>query len=59
MIVYPLTRWPIEALWSDEPAVFAGVTWSQNINVALLVGGLALQLCLRMRFQCALRDSGL
>ena len=47
MIVYPLTRWPIEALRSDEPAVFAGMTWSQNISLALLGGGLALRFILR------------
>jgi phosphatidylglycerol:prolipoprotein diacylglycerol transferase len=41
MILYPMTRWPIEALRADEPAVFAGMTWSQNISVALLAGGLA------------------
>jgi hypothetical protein len=41
MILYPMTRWPIEALRADEPAVFAGMTWSQNISVALLGGGLA------------------
>jgi hypothetical protein len=29
-------------LRSDEPVVFAGMTWSQNISVALLVGGAAL-----------------
>jgi phosphatidylglycerol:prolipoprotein diacylglycerol transferase len=47
MIAYPLTRWPIESLRSDEPAVFAGMTWSQNISVALCLAGLALWLGLR------------
>jgi phosphatidylglycerol:prolipoprotein diacylglycerol transferase len=47
MIIYPLTRWPIESLRSDEPAVFAGMTWSQNLSVALLVGGLVLRFILR------------
>jgi phosphatidylglycerol:prolipoprotein diacylglycerol transferase len=42
MMVYSATRWPIEALRSDEPAVFAGMTWSQNISAALLVGGAVL-----------------
>jgi phosphatidylglycerol---prolipoprotein diacylglyceryl transferase len=42
MIAYSVTRWPIESLRSDEPAVFAGMTWSQNISVALLAGGAAL-----------------
>jgi phosphatidylglycerol:prolipoprotein diacylglycerol transferase len=41
MIAYSLTRWPIEALRSDEPVVFAGMTWSQNISAALVLGGLA------------------
>ncbi len=41
MIAYAVTRWPIESLRSDEPAVFAGMTWSQNISAALIVGGLA------------------
>ncbi len=26
MILYPLTRWPIESLRGDEPALFAGMT---------------------------------
>jgi phosphatidylglycerol:prolipoprotein diacylglycerol transferase len=47
MIAYPLTRWPIEALRGDEPAVFAGMTWAQDIGVALLLGGLALRFRLR------------
>ena len=42
MIAYSVTRWPIESLRSDEPVVFAGMTWSQNISAALIVGGLAI-----------------
>ena len=42
MIAYSVTRWPIESLRSDEPAVFLGMTWSQNISVALMAGGIAL-----------------
>jgi phosphatidylglycerol:prolipoprotein diacylglycerol transferase len=49
MIVYPLTRWPIEALRSDELVVFAGMSWSQNISVALLIGGLVLRVFVRSR----------
>ena len=49
MIAYPLSRWPIEALRSDEPVVLAGMSWAQNISVALLVGGLALRFVLRRR----------
>ena len=41
MVLYSLTRWPIEALRSDERALFAGMTASQNISVALLVFGLS------------------
>ena len=40
MILYSLTRWPIESLRSDEPAIFAGMTLSQNISVGLLLLGL-------------------
>jgi phosphatidylglycerol:prolipoprotein diacylglycerol transferase len=40
MILYPLTRWPIEAIRSDEPSVFLGMSWSQNISVLLLLAGL-------------------
>jgi phosphatidylglycerol---prolipoprotein diacylglyceryl transferase len=41
MIVYPMTRWPIEAIRSDEPSVFLGMSWSQNISVLLLLAGMA------------------
>ena len=48
MIVYPLTRWPLEALRGDEPAIFAGMTLSQNISVGLFaVRAGACGLCLR------------
>ena len=40
MILYSLTRWPIESLRGDETAVFAGMTLSQNISVGLLLLGL-------------------
>jgi phosphatidylglycerol:prolipoprotein diacylglycerol transferase len=40
MVLFPLTRWPIESLRSDEPPVFAGMTWSQNISVVLIAAGL-------------------
>jgi phosphatidylglycerol:prolipoprotein diacylglycerol transferase len=57
MMAYPLTRWPIEALRSDEAAVFAGMTWSQNISVALLVAGLTLLFTLRQRSRTWCLDS--
>jgi phosphatidylglycerol:prolipoprotein diacylglycerol transferase len=44
MILYPLTRWPIEALRADSPAVIAGMDWSQLFSVAVLAGGLAIWL---------------
>jgi len=47
MILYSLTRWPIEALRGDERAIFAGMTLSQNISVAVLVCGLGLWFTLR------------
>ena len=47
MILYSLTRWPIEALRGDERTIFAGMTPSQNISVVVLVGGLGLWLTLR------------
>jgi phosphatidylglycerol---prolipoprotein diacylglyceryl transferase len=47
MIAYPLTRWPLEMLRGDEQAIFAGMTLSQNISVALLVSGLVVWFWLR------------
>jgi phosphatidylglycerol:prolipoprotein diacylglycerol transferase len=44
MIVYPLTRWPIESLRGDEPALLAGMTLAQLISAALLACGLVLWL---------------
>jgi phosphatidylglycerol---prolipoprotein diacylglyceryl transferase len=41
MIVYPLTRWPLEAIRGDEPAILAGMTLAQNISVALFACGVA------------------
>lgn len=42
MILYPITRWPIEAIRSDEPSAFLGMSWAQNISVLLLLAGLAM-----------------
>ena len=39
MILYPLTRWPIESLRGDETAMLAEMTLSQNISVGLLLLG--------------------
>lgn len=49
MIFYPMTRWPIEAIRSDEPAVFLGMSWAQNISVLLLIAGLAMWRLVRGR----------
>jgi phosphatidylglycerol:prolipoprotein diacylglycerol transferase len=40
MILYALSRWPIEALRADERAVYAGMTSSQTISVGLVIGGI-------------------
>ncbi len=48
MIAYSLTRWPIEAIRSDEPAVFLGMTWSQNISVVLILAGAAMWAAVRI-----------
>ena len=42
-----LTRWPIESLRGDEPALIAGMTSAQWISVFLLAGGMALWLRLQ------------
>ena len=41
MIAYPLTRWPLEMVRGDEPAIFCRHDLSQNISVALFACGLA------------------
>ena len=40
MVTYPITRFLIEHLRNDEGVFFAGLTISQTISVALLLGGL-------------------
>jgi phosphatidylglycerol:prolipoprotein diacylglycerol transferase len=47
MIAYSLTRWPIEALRADEPALFAGMTAAQLISAGLAAAGLAMWCILR------------
>jgi phosphatidylglycerol:prolipoprotein diacylglycerol transferase len=39
MVLYPLTRWPMESLRGDEHAIFLGMTLSQNISLGLLLAG--------------------
>jgi phosphatidylglycerol:prolipoprotein diacylglycerol transferase len=41
MVLYPLSRWPIEMLRADEPALFAGMTLSQLISLGLFLSGIA------------------
>jgi phosphatidylglycerol---prolipoprotein diacylglyceryl transferase len=40
MVTYPVTRFLIERLRSDEPGLILGLTVSQGISVALFTGGL-------------------
>ena len=40
MVLYSITRWPIESLRGDEHAILAGMTLSQNISVGLFLLGL-------------------
>ena len=40
MVLYPLSRWPIEAIRSDEPSILLGMSWAQSISVVLLAAGL-------------------
>jgi phosphatidylglycerol---prolipoprotein diacylglyceryl transferase len=47
MVMYSITRWPIEALRADERALYAGMTASQIISAVLVVAGLALWFSLR------------
>ena len=44
MIVYPITRWPVEILRDDDPGLFAGGTVSMLISLVLFVAGVALWL---------------
>lgn len=41
LVTYPVTRFLIEHLRSDEAALFAGMTISQNVSVLLLAAGVA------------------
>jgi phosphatidylglycerol---prolipoprotein diacylglyceryl transferase len=56
MIFYPLTRWPIEALRGDEPRVFLGMSWSQNISIGLFLAGLGLGSLLRRHRPASIAD---
>jgi phosphatidylglycerol:prolipoprotein diacylglycerol transferase len=44
MILYPITRWPVEALRGDDQAILLGMTLSQVISVVLLSMGIAVWL---------------
>jgi phosphatidylglycerol:prolipoprotein diacylglycerol transferase len=41
MVTYPVTRFLVEYLRSDEGVFFAGLTVSQNVSILVLLGGLA------------------
>jgi phosphatidylglycerol:prolipoprotein diacylglycerol transferase len=49
MVLYAASRWLIESLRDDVPAIFAGMTLSQNISVGLLVLGILVWACLPHR----------
>jgi phosphatidylglycerol:prolipoprotein diacylglycerol transferase len=57
MVLYPLSRWPIEMLRGDEQAIFAGMTLSQNISLGLLLLGLATGFRLSRRAEGRYADS--
>jgi phosphatidylglycerol:prolipoprotein diacylglycerol transferase len=42
MILYAVTRWWVESLRADEPALLWGMTLSQNISIMLLLSGIFL-----------------
>jgi phosphatidylglycerol:prolipoprotein diacylglycerol transferase len=49
MVAYAVSRFLVESLRADEGAVFAGLTLSQNISLALLASGLAFRWYLARR----------
>jgi phosphatidylglycerol:prolipoprotein diacylglycerol transferase len=49
MVTYPVTRFVIEALRGDEPAIIAGLTLSQAISVGVFLAGLAVWCYLSMQ----------
>jgi phosphatidylglycerol:prolipoprotein diacylglycerol transferase len=49
MMAYPITRFLIEYLRSDEGIFFAGMTISQNVSIATFLGGLLFWTWLRRR----------
>jgi phosphatidylglycerol:prolipoprotein diacylglycerol transferase len=58
MVLYPLSRWPIEMLRGDEPPIFAGMTLSQHISLGLLFLGLSTGVRLSGRAKGRYADSG-
>jgi phosphatidylglycerol:prolipoprotein diacylglycerol transferase len=46
MVSYPVTRFLIEGLRDDEPAVLGGLTLSQVLSVVVFLGGLVAWACL-------------
>jgi phosphatidylglycerol:prolipoprotein diacylglycerol transferase len=58
MVAYPITRFLIEFLRSDEGAFFAGLTISQNISVVFLLAGLAFWAWLSKQPAQLYRDHG-
>ncbi|MGE3819934.1 MAG: prolipoprotein diacylglyceryl transferase [Isosphaeraceae bacterium] len=56
MVAYPISRFLIERLRDDESALYAGMTVSQLVSVALLTGGLAFWGYLRTQPKGVLAD---
>ena len=42
LTIYPVARFLVEAIRTDEPKIFAHMTISQNISLVLLAGAVAL-----------------
>jgi phosphatidylglycerol---prolipoprotein diacylglyceryl transferase len=57
MVTYPVTRFLIEGLRGDEPALLLGMTMSQGISVVLFLGGLLLWAYLARQPKVRLADS--
>ena len=41
MVLYAMTRFPIEKVRGDDVAFYAGMTLSQNVSIGVLAAGLA------------------
>jgi phosphatidylglycerol:prolipoprotein diacylglycerol transferase len=57
MVLYPLSRWPMEMLRGDDQPVLAGMTLSQHISLGLFLLGLATGFRLSCRPEGRFADS--